>query len=171
MQPPEVSSRAEKPLVISSQAFVSCPAHLGRLGRERPHRWRTNCATRDASRGSSGCSLGLGIGQFATIQAAAPSFGLEVDPIDVRDPSEIERTLAIFARGSDLGLLVTTSALAVTHRDLIVALATRYRLPAVYPLRLFAVTGGLMSYGPDIVDQYRQAAGYVNRILNGEKTS
>ena len=66
-------------------------------------------------------------------------------------------------------LLVTTSALAVTHRDLIVALATRYRLPAVYPLRLFAVTGGLMSYGPDIVDQYRQAAGYVNRILNGEK--
>ena len=89
----------------------------------------------------------------------------------MRDPSEIERTLAIFARGSDLGLLVTTSALAVTHRDLIVALATRYRLPAVYPLRLFAVTGGLMSYGPDIVDQYRQAAGYVNRILNGEKTS
>jgi len=79
--------------------------------------------------------------------------------------------LAVFARGSDLGLLVTTSALAVTHRDLIVALATRYRLPAVYPLRLFAVTGGLMSYGPDIVDQYRQAAGYVNRILNGEKTS
>ena len=99
----------------------------------------------------------------------AQLFGLEADPIDVRDPSEIEHTLAVFARGSDLGLLVTTSALAVTHRDLIVALATRYRLPAVYPLRLFAVTGGLMSYGPDIVDQYRQAAGYVHRILNGEK--
>jgi putative ABC transport system substrate-binding protein len=87
----------------------------------------------------------------------------------MHDASGIERAIAAFARGSDGGLIVPTSALAVTHRDLIIALAARHRLPAVYPLRLFVSGGGLISYGPDIIDPYRRAAGYVDRILKGEK--
>src|SRR5262245_32000259 len=112
-----------------------------------------------------------GIGQWAAIQSAAPSLGTEPIPINVRDPGEIERALAAFAGGANGGLIATGSALAVVHRNLIVALAARHRLPAVYYERSWATGGGLISYGPDFVDQYRQAAGYVDRILKGEKPS
>jgi putative ABC transport system substrate-binding protein len=110
-----------------------------------------------------------GIGQFAAIQAVAPSMGTELSPLDVRDAGEIERVIALFGRSSDGGLIVTGSALAAAHRKLIVALAARHRLPAVYPFRYFATSGGLISYGPDTTDPFRRAAGYVDRILNGEK--
>ena len=110
-----------------------------------------------------------GIGQFAAIQAVAPSFGVEVSPIDVRDAGEIERAVTAFAREPNGGLIVTASALAIVHRDLIITLAARHRLPAVYPYRFFVTGGGLISYGPDPIDQYRRAAGYVDRILKGEK--
>ena len=94
---------------------------------------------------------------------------MEVSPVDVRDAREIERAVAAFARASNGGLIVTASAPAISHRDLIITLAARHRLPAVYPARFFVTAGGLISYGPDIVDQYRHAAGYVDRILKGEK--
>jgi putative ABC transport system substrate-binding protein len=110
-----------------------------------------------------------GIGQFASIQSVAPSFGVELSPLDVRAASEIERDVAAFARGSNGGLILTSSGLAAIHRELIIALAARYRLPAVYSYRFFATVGGLLSYGPDPIDQYRRAAGYVDRILKGEK--
>jgi putative tryptophan/tyrosine transport system substrate-binding protein len=109
-----------------------------------------------------------GIGQFAAIQAAAPSFGIELRPVDVRDPREIERAVTAFARASSDGLIVT-SAGASGQRDLIIALAARHRLPAVYPFRFYVAAGGLVSYGPDFLEQYRQAAGYIDRILKGEK--
>jgi putative tryptophan/tyrosine transport system substrate-binding protein len=114
-------------------------------------------------------ALASAIGQFAVIQSAASSLGLEISPVDMRDAGDIESAVAALARGSNGGIIVPTSALAVTHRDLIIAVAARYRLPAVYPLRLFVTGGGLISYGPDIVDPYRRAAGYVDRILKGEK--
>jgi putative tryptophan/tyrosine transport system substrate-binding protein len=110
-----------------------------------------------------------GMGQFGALQAVAPSFGVEVNPVNVRDASEIEHAVSAFARASNGGLIVTGSALAVVHRDLIIALAARHRLPAVYPVRFFATGGGLISYGPDSIDPYRRAAGYVDRILKGEK--
>jgi len=110
-----------------------------------------------------------GIGQFAAVQAVAPSLGVDLSAVDVRDAGEIERGVTAFARASNGGLIVTASALATRHRDLIIALAARLRLPAVYPYRLFVNDGGLISYGPDFLDQYRQAAGYVDRILRGEK--
>ena len=110
-----------------------------------------------------------GIGQFAVIQAMAPSVGIEVSPVNVRDPGEIERAVAAFARSGNGGLIVTASALSALHRDLIVMLAARHQLPAVYYRRLHVDRGGLISYGPDIVDQFRRAAGYVDRILKGEK--
>jgi len=110
-----------------------------------------------------------GIGQFAVIQSVAPGIGVEVSPINVRDGTEIERAVTAFARSANGGLIVTSSALAVVHRDLIVALAARYKLPAVYYRRLYVPGGGLISYGPDFVDQFRRAAGYVDRILKGEK--
>jgi putative ABC transport system substrate-binding protein len=110
-----------------------------------------------------------GIGQFASIQSVAPSFGVELSPVDLRDASEIERDVAAFARGSNSGLIVTSSGLAAVHRQLIIKLAARHRLPAVYSYRYFATSGGLISYGPDPIDQYRRAAGYVDRILKGEK--
>jgi putative ABC transport system substrate-binding protein len=110
-----------------------------------------------------------GNAQFAAIQAVAPSLGVEVSPVNVRDGSEIERAIAAFARSSNGGLIVTTSASATVHGDLIITLAARYKLPAVYG-NPFAVTGGgLISYGPDFTDQFRRAAGYVDRILKGEK--
>jgi putative ABC transport system substrate-binding protein len=113
-----------------------------------------------------------GIGQFAVIQAMAPpSFGVELSLIDVRDPGEIERDVAAFARESNGGLIVTASSGAVVHRELIIMLAARHRLPAVYPFRYFVTSGGLISYGPDTIDQFRQAAGYVDRILKGEKAA
>jgi putative ABC transport system substrate-binding protein len=110
-----------------------------------------------------------GIGQFAAMQGLAPSLGVELRPFDVRDAGEIERAVAAFARSSNGGLIVTASALAAIHRELIIALAARHRLPAVYPFRFFVSGGGLISYGPDLVDQFRHAAGYVDRILKGEK--
>jgi putative tryptophan/tyrosine transport system substrate-binding protein len=112
-----------------------------------------------------------GIGQFAVIQSVAPSLGVEVSPIKVRDAGEIERAVAAFAGSSNGngGLIVTASALVFSHRDLIVTLATRHKLPAVYFARLFVANGGLISYGSNPVEQYRRAAGYVDRILRGEK--
>ena len=113
-------------------------------------------------------TIASGIGQFAAVQAVAPSLGVDLSAVDVRDASEIERAVTAFARSSIGGLIVTASALATRHRDLIIALAARLRLPAVYPYRYFVTVGGLISYGPDFVDQYWQAAGYVDRILKGE---
>jgi putative ABC transport system substrate-binding protein len=110
-----------------------------------------------------------GIGQFGAIQSMAPSLGLEVMPINIRDAVEIEHAVAAFARGSNGGLIVSGSAIAIVHRQLIVSLAARYKLPAVYPLRDFATAGGLISYGADPTDPHRRAAAYVDRILKGEK--
>jgi putative ABC transport system substrate-binding protein len=114
-------------------------------------------------------SISAGIGQFALIQSVAPSFGVELSPLDVRDASEIERGVTAFVRGANSGLIVTSSALSAVHRTLIITLAARYQLPAIYSYRYFATDGGLISYGPDPIDQYRRAAGYVDRILKGEK--
>jgi putative ABC transport system substrate-binding protein len=116
-------------------------------------------------------AITAGTGQFAAIQAVAPSLGIEVSPIGVRDAGEIERAIGVFARSSNGGLIVTGSALAAVHRDLIVTLAARHKLPAVYSFRYFATVGGLISYGPDSLDAYRRAAGYVDRILKGEKAA
>jgi putative ABC transport system substrate-binding protein len=114
-------------------------------------------------------ALAAGIGQLGAIQSVASSVGVELRPIDVPDASEIERMVAAFARSANGGLIVTASALTAVHRELIIGLAARYRLPAVYPFRYHVAGGGLISYGPDQVDQYRQAAGYVDRILKGER--
>ena len=110
-----------------------------------------------------------GPGQFGAIQAVAPSLRVEVNPVNVRDAGEIERTVAAFARAPNGGLVVTASPLAQLHRELIVTLAARHKLPAVYFQRLFVAAGGLISYGANEVDQYRQSAAYVDRILKGEK--
>src|SRR5262249_11352743 len=107
--------------------------------------------------------------QFAAMQSLAPSLGVELKSLPLRDVGEIDRILAAFARGSNLGLIATRIGAAISQRDLIIALAARHRLPAVYPLRFFVTGGGLVSYGPDIVDQYRRAAVYVDRILKGER--
>src|SRR5712691_2636591 len=112
---------------------------------------------------------GSGVSQFAVIQAVAPSLRVEVNPINMRDAGEIERAVAAFARAPNGGLIVTASAAAAFHRDLIITLAARHKLPAVYPERSYVAAGGLISYGPDYIDQYRKAAGYVDRILKGEK--
>jgi putative ABC transport system substrate-binding protein len=111
-----------------------------------------------------------GIGQFAAIQSVAPSLGVDdVTPINVRDAGEIEHAVTIFARSPNGGLILTASALAVAHRELIIALAAQDKLPAVYYRRFFVTSGGLASYGPDIPDHFRRAAAYVDRILKGEK--
>ena len=110
-----------------------------------------------------------GIGQFAAIQSVAPSFGVELRPIDMREAGEIERAVTAFARSSNGGLIVTAGSGSAIHSNLIITLAARHKLPAVYSDRHFVTGGGLISYGPDRVDQYRQAAGYVDRILKGEK--
>ena len=110
-----------------------------------------------------------GTAQFAAVQAVAPALGVEVSPIGMRDMPEIERATMAFARGPKGGLIVTANAFGFVHRELIIALAARHQLPAVYPQRLFTTDGGLISYGPDFADQYRRAAGYVDRILKGEK--
>ena len=110
-----------------------------------------------------------GIGQFAVIQSVAPSLKVEVAPMDVRDASEIERAVTEFARSANGGLIVTSSGSSQLHRDLIIRLAARHSLPAIYPNRVFVSRGGLISYGADSIDQYRHAAGYVDRILKGEK--
>jgi putative ABC transport system substrate-binding protein len=110
-----------------------------------------------------------GNAQFGAIQVVAPSLGVEVTPVNMRDADEIERAVAAFARSANGGLIVTGSPSATVHRNLIVSLAARHELPAVYFQRYFAAEGGLTSYGPDFIDQYRRAAGYVDRVLKGEK--
>ena len=124
---------------------------------------------RDASGGPSRSGQTSGIGQFGAIQAVAPSLRMEVIPVNVRDAREIERAVAAFARSPNGGLIVTASGSAYANRDLIVTLAARHKVPTVYFERSFVTGGGLMSYGLDMLDQYRLAAGYVDRILKGEK--
>jgi putative ABC transport system substrate-binding protein len=114
-------------------------------------------------------ALPQGTGLFGAIQSVASSFGVELTPVNVRDASDIERTIAAFARSPDGGLIVTASILAVLRRDLLVTLAAQQRLPAVYFARVFVAAGGLISYGPELGDEYVRAAGYVDRILKGEK--
>jgi putative ABC transport system substrate-binding protein len=109
-----------------------------------------------------------GMGLFGAIQAAAPSLGIELRPADVDDPDVIERAISAFAGGTNGGLIVTQNALAIAHRKLIITLAARHRLPAIYSYPIFVTDGGLISYGPDALDGYRRAAGYVDRILKGE---
>jgi ABC-type uncharacterized transport system substrate-binding protein len=113
-------------------------------------------------------SVTSGLGQFAAVQGAAPLLGVEVTPIDVRDAKEMERELAAFARSSNGGVVVTSGGTGF-QRDLVIALMAQFRLPAVYPFRYHVASGGLVSYGVDPIDQYRRAAGYVDRILKGEK--
>src|SRR5262247_3412057 len=117
-------------------------------------------------------SVPAGSGGLAAIQTVAPSLGVELTPVGVRDAGEIERAITAFARGSNGGLILVGPTSSVQrYRDLIIALAARHRLPAIYPSggRLYVAGGGLLSYGPDPIDQYRRAAGYVDRILKGEK--
>ena len=114
-------------------------------------------------------AVAAGPAQFGAAQTVAPSLGMELRPVDTRDAGEMERAITAFARGSNSGLLVTGSSSASLHRKLIIGLAAQYRLPAVYFTRFFVTAGGLISYGPDYVDQFRRAAGYVDRILKGEK--
>jgi putative ABC transport system substrate-binding protein len=117
-------------------------------------------------------AIAAGIGQFAVIQAmASPSLGVELSPIDVRDGGEIERNIAALAREPSGGLIMTASTVTAVRFKLIIMLAARHRLPAVYPFRYFVTSGGLISYGPDPTDQFRRAAGYVDRILKGEKAA
>lgn len=117
---------------------------------------------RDATQGS-------GTSQFAAIQTAAPSLRMEVNPINMRDADEIERAIAAFARTPDGGMILSAGAAAQRYRDLIITLAARYKLPTAYPNRIFVAYGGLMSYGPNTIEQFRQAAIYVDRILKGER--
>jgi putative ABC transport system substrate-binding protein len=114
-------------------------------------------------------TISAGAGQFGAIQTAAPSFGVEVTPVNMRDAGEIERAIAGFARSPNGGLILTAGPLGTIHRELIVTLAARHKLPAVYYERYFVTGGGLISYGPHLIDQYERAAGYVDRILKGEK--
>ena len=114
-------------------------------------------------------SVPAGSAPFGAVQGAAPSFGVEVSPIDTRNIDELERAITVFAQRPNGGLILVAPAFAIRSRDLIIALAARHRLPAIFPARFFVDAGGLISYGPDISDQYRLAAGYVDRILRGEK--
>jgi len=114
-------------------------------------------------------SIAAGIGQFAAIQSAASSSGVELSAIDSRDTGEIGRALAAFAHEPNGGVIITASSSAVTHRELIISLATRYRLPNVYPFRYYPASGGLASYGPDTIAEFKRASVYVDRILKGEK--
>ena len=112
-----------------------------------------------------------GIGQFAVMQSVGPSLGIELSPVSLRDAPEIERAVTAFANSSNGGMIVPGSGLALLHRDLIIALAARHKLPTVYFLRLFVKGGGLISYGADLIDPHRRAAGYVDRIMKGEKAA
>jgi putative ABC transport system substrate-binding protein len=114
-------------------------------------------------------AIAAGIGQFAVIQSVAPSLGVEVSPINISDATEIERGISDFAREANGGMIVSATPVAITHRELIVTLAARYKLPAVYSARDYTVSGGLISYGTNFLDQFRRAASYVDRILKGEK--
>ncbi len=110
-----------------------------------------------------------GGGQWGAIQSVAPSFAVELRPLGLRDTGEIKRSVSAFARVSNGGLIVVAGPMAIIHRELIITLAAQYRLPAVYPYRFYVTGGGLISYGPDQIGQYRRAADYVDRILKGEK--
>ena len=114
-------------------------------------------------------TITAGIGQWGAMQAVAPSLGIENFPVDVRDPKEIERAVADLAQAANGGLIVTGSTAAVVHRDSIITIAARHKVPAIYYDRYFATGGGLISYGPDLVDQFRRAASYVDRVLKGAK--
>ena len=114
-------------------------------------------------------AIAAGTGQFAVIQSVAPSRGVEVIPVNMRDDAEIERAVAAFARSGNGGLIVTAGAAAIVGRELIPALAAKHKLPTVYPARDFVISGGLVSYAADLIDQYRRAASYVDRVLRGEK--
>src|SRR5262249_43177234 len=114
-------------------------------------------------------SVASNVGQFAAIQSVAPSFRVELTPLGGRDAKEIEQTITEFARGSNCGLICAAAPLTVNNRNLIISLAARHRVPAVYPFRFFVADGGMVSYGADPINFYRQAAGYVDRILKGEK--
>jgi putative ABC transport system substrate-binding protein len=114
-------------------------------------------------------AIAVGPAEFEVIQTAAPSLGVEVVPIDMRSAGEIERAITAFAAGSNGGLIITGTPAATIHRELIIGLAARHRLPAVYYARYYVTGGGLVSYGPDVLDECRRAAGYVDRILKGEK--
>ena len=114
-------------------------------------------------------AIASGVGQYAIIQAVAPSLGIELRPIDLGDPGEIERRVVAFAREPNGGLIIVGAPSGAVHRDLIITLAARHRLPAVYPYPYFAHSGGLVSYGPDVVSEFRRAASYVDRILKGAK--
>jgi len=113
-------------------------------------------------------TLGLGIGQLAAIQAVAPSFGVDLIPVGVREADEIERSIIAFAGSTNSGLIVTASVPATLRRNLIIALAAQHKLPAIYPFRFFVSDGGLISYGPNTIEAYRRAASYVDSILKGE---
>jgi putative ABC transport system substrate-binding protein len=114
-------------------------------------------------------TVAAGAGMFGAVQAVAPSVGVELSPIDVRDAGEIEHAVTTFARSPNGGLIVTGGPVAALHRDVIIKVAARHRLPAIYAFRYFVTSGGLISYGPDVVDQFRRAAAYLDRILKGEK--
>jgi len=114
-------------------------------------------------------ALALGMGQLGAIQSVAPSFGVELRPVGVADANEIERGITAFTRDPHGALIVTVSPGAIRYRELIIGLAARHKLPAVFPYRFFATDGGLIAYGPDTIEPYRRAAGYVDRILKGEK--
>jgi putative ABC transport system substrate-binding protein len=114
-------------------------------------------------------ALSSGSAQFGAIQAVSPFLGMNVSPVDAREPGEIERAMTAFASEANGGVVVTISTATIVHRERIITLAARHRLPAVFPYRLFVASGGLISYGPDSIDSYRRAAGYVDRILKGEK--
>jgi len=141
--------------------FVICGKWLELLKQIAPHVTRV-AVLRDPSQFA-------GNGQMAAIQSAAPAFGIELTPVDVREADAIERSLKAFAQGANQGLIVTATAKAEIHRRLIMDLAARHQWPAVYPYRVYVAEGGLISYGPNVIDEFRRAAGYVDRILKGEK--
>jgi len=114
-------------------------------------------------------AIAAGVGQFAVIQSVAPAVGVEVSSVNLRDVAEIEHAVTAFAQSANGGLILTAGPLSAVHRDLIITLAARYKLPAIYDERSYVAAGGLMSYGPNFIDQFRRAAGYVDRILKGEK--
>jgi putative ABC transport system substrate-binding protein len=143
--------------------FVICGKWLELLKQIAPHVTRV-AVLRDPSQFA-------GNGQMAAIQSAAPAFGIELTPVDVREADAIERSLKAFAQGANQGIIVTATAKAEIHRPLIMDWAARYQWPAVYPYRVYVAEGGLISYGPNVIDEFRRAAGYVDRILKGEKPS
>jgi putative ABC transport system substrate-binding protein len=130
-----------------------------------------NCTRRNTSGVLRDAAIAAGAGQLGAMQSVSPSVGVELTPIGMRDPGQIEQAIAAFARSPNGGLILTASALAPVYRDLIIRLAAQHKLPAAYYERYFVAAGGLASYGPDQIDQYRRAAVYVDRILRGEKAA